>query len=339
MCNDRSRFSTFKKLSLPIVIELGDNNSVTTMRYGVVDVIQGYQVEALHTPTFRLSLLSVNQLDLRGHTTIFQKGKCSVTSPSSCNLTGKLINGIYIIVPATTLLSSTTEDKRKRDSSPPIPEPKIEPTIEPTIESSRAPIAAKTKSTRKSLTIPESRIWHRRLAHMNPIAMMSLIDGYTHNDSMCTICIQAKHKQRFIRVPVKHTTKPFELVHSDVCGPFSTLTFGDNRYNILFIDNYTRYTSVWLLPNKKAETCTSAYQSFQAQVDSMGYEIKQFRCDNGQGEYDNKTFRYVLAARGTAYEPAPPYAHHKNGVAEPMIRTITENAQATMINSQAPIQL
>jgi len=155
---------------------------------------------------------------------------------------------------------------------------------------------------------------------------------------MCTVCIQAKLKQRFIQVPVKRTTKPFQLVHSDVCSPFSTLTFGDNRYYILFIDDYTRYTSVWLLPNKQAETCTSAYQSFQAPVDSLGYEIKRFRCDNGQGEYDNKTFRYVLMARGTTHEPCPPYAHHKNGVAERMIRTITENAQVMMIDSQAPVQ-
>jgi hypothetical protein len=56
----------FKKLSFPIVIELGDNNSVTAAHYGFVDVIQDYQVEALLTPTFRLSLLSINQLDLVG---------------------------------------------------------------------------------------------------------------------------------------------------------------------------------------------------------------------------------------------------------------------------------
>jgi hypothetical protein len=138
MCNDRSTFSTFKKLSLPIVIELGDKNSVTATHYGFVD-IQGYQIEALHTPTFRLSLLSINQLDLGGHTKIFWNGKCSITSPSSCTLAGKLINGIYIIVPATELLSSTTVNgrKRKRDSSLPraiIAEPTIEPKIEPTIE-------------------------------------------------------------------------------------------------------------------------------------------------------------------------------------------------------------
>jgi hypothetical protein len=70
----------------------------------------------------------------------------------------------------------------------------------------------------------------------------------------------------------------------------------------------------------------------------MGYELKRFRCDNGWVEYDNKTFRYVLAARGTTYEPCPPYSYHKNGVAERMIGTITEKARAMMIDSQAPVQ-
>jgi len=55
----------------------------------------------------------------------------------------------------------------------------------------------------------------------------------------------------------------------------------------------------------------------------MGYEVKRFRSDNSRGEYDNKTFRQVLVARGTTYEPCPPYAHHKNDVAERMIQTIT----------------
>jgi len=169
--------------------------------------------------------------------------------------------------------------------------------------------------------------------------MKTLIDGYTHNDSMCTVCIQAKLKRMFIRVPVKRTTKPFDVIHSDVCGPFSTPTLGDNRYYILFINDYTRYTSAWLLPNVIAKTCTSTYQSFQARVDSMRYEIKRFRCDNGQGEYDIKTFRYVLATRGTTYEPCPPYADDKNRVAERMICTITEMARVMMIDSQAPTQV
>jgi len=392
MCNDRSRFSPFKKLSLPIIIKLGNKNSVTTTYYVFVDVIQSYQVKALHTPTFRLSLLWIKQLNCGGHTSIFRHRKCSITSPFSCTLTGKISNGIYIVFPATALLSSTSKNgrNRMRDSSLPrvltteptieptikttikptmkptikstikptikptikstikptlkptfkhTIEPTIEPTIESTIESSRPPITAKTKSTRDSLTIPESNLWHRPLAYINLTAMTSLIDGYTHDDSQCAVCIQAKHKQRFIGVPVKHTTKPVKLVHSDACGPFSTPTCGDNRCYILFIYDYTRYTSIWLLPNKTAKTCTSAYQSFLARMVSIEYEIKRFRCDNGWGEYDDDTFRFVLAARGTTYEPCPPYPHYKIGVAKRMISTLTENVRAMRIDSQARIQL
>jgi len=276
MCNDRSSFWTFKMLSLPTVIELGDNNSVTATHYGFINIVQCYHAGALCTPTFWHSPLSINQLDLGGHTTKFWNRKCSITSPSSCSLAGKLINGIYTIVPATPLPSWNTENGKWRicDSSP---------SIEAAIESSRAPITAKTDPTQKPRTASEWKIWHWRLAHMNPTTMKSLIDRYINDDSMCTVCIQAMHKQRFIKVPVKWTMQACNLVQLHVGGLFGTPTFRDNRYYMLFIDDYTRYTSVWLLPDHPTETCTSAYQSYQGGVDSMRYEIYQFHCANGRG--------------------------------------------------------
>lgn len=50
MCNDRSMFTRFKKLSLPKPIHLGDNTLVITLNCRFV-AIQGYQVLFLHTPT------------------------------------------------------------------------------------------------------------------------------------------------------------------------------------------------------------------------------------------------------------------------------------------------
>jgi len=41
--------------------------------------------------------------------------------------------------------------------------------------------------------------------------MKTLIGGYKHDDSMCTVCIQPKPKQRFSTVPVKCTTKLLHL--------------------------------------------------------------------------------------------------------------------------------
>jgi len=68
--------------------------------------------------------------------------------------------------------------------------PTTKPTIKPTIKLSRAPIAAKTKSTPKFLTIPESRIWHRRLAHRTLLPWnLLLMDIH-----MMILCVQSASK-------------------------------------------------------------------------------------------------------------------------------------------------
>ena len=312
MCNDRTRFNSIKKLRQPIVIELGDYNEVTVSHHGLVNVSQEYEVNALYRPTFRLSLLSIKQLDTVRYTSTFGPGKCSISSPS-ITITGNGVNDLYIISPATALTwtvpsmstkSTSREKKRKRASSsvhttiPSIAHstgPCTSPlhTASPSAASTvpQCPSATKSpKPTRKPLTITESRLWNHCLAHTNPTTLQSLIDGYTKDDSMCTTCIQAKHKQKIIKVKTKRTTKPFKLIHSDMCGPFSTPTATGHRYYILFIDDYTRYTSVSVLPDKKSIICTSAYQSCQARVDSIGYEVKRVRYNNSHGKYDNKTF-------------------------------------------------
>jgi hypothetical protein len=71
MCNDRTRFNSIKKLRQPIVIELGDDNRVTVSHHGLVNVSQEYEVDALYTPMFLHSLLSINQFDTAGYTSIF----------------------------------------------------------------------------------------------------------------------------------------------------------------------------------------------------------------------------------------------------------------------------
>jgi hypothetical protein len=116
---------------------------------------------------------------------------------------------------------------------------------------------------------------------------------------MCTACVQAKHKQKIIKVETLGTTKPFELEDSNVGGPFSMPTSSGHHYYILFFDEYTCVTSVWVIPGKKSATCTLAYESFHARVDSMQYKVKQFWCDIGCGEYNTNTFQLVLAACGT----------------------------------------
>ena len=277
MCNDQNSFISLKKLSAnaTITVKLGDQSSIKVMHYGKV-ILQGAELTALYTPTFRISLLSVGQLDMAGYTSTFGKGVCEISSGDH-TISGRKRGNLYMIEAigecnafalASELQFSAKGTKRKRSTA-----------------TNRSGLPIPPKST------AESKLWHRRLAHLHPAAMRSLIGGFINDDIQCDVCVQAKHKQKFIRTMVKRTTTPYELVHSDICGPFAIPTHkGSYKYFILYIDDYSRYSDIYLLPNTLAITCMAAYNLFKARVEARGHSIKRFRCDNGRGEYDNKDF-------------------------------------------------
>lgn len=124
-------------------------------------------------------------------------------------------------------------------------------------------------------------------------------------------------------MPVHRASKPFELVHSDLCGPISVPSHGGARYFIVYIDDYSRYAWVYFLSDKSSTTITANFQEFTAWIwmtfKHLKFKIRRFRCDNGKGEYDNSLFRGILRVTGFQYEPAPPYTQHKNGLSERMI--------------------
>jgi len=116
------------------------------------------------------------------------------------------------------------------------------------------PIHARHSDRLKSFALfstAESHLWHKRLAHLNHISRKSLVVSYVPTD-ICEVCILAKQERKIIRVPVLRTTTPFELVHSDTCGLFNTKPHGGVLHFIVFIDDYTRHTTVYILLDKRA---------------------------------------------------------------------------------------
>jgi len=188
-------------------------------------------------------------------------------------------------------------------------------------------------SPQKRLSLQDSQLWHRCLAHPNHTAMESLVDGYTYDDRICETYVLAKYELKIIRILVQYTTTPFELVHSNTCGPFATKSIGGATHFIVFINDFSRYAYVYPLLNKLAGTCTGIFQLFQKKVENWGYTIKRFRCDNGRGEYNNRLFRGILVAGGISFELAPPYTQHKNGVAEQTIGVLTRKARSLLLDS------
>ena len=228
MCNNHNLFlpNTITKTNYTII--LGDKTTVEAIEQGIIPINQVH-VNALFIPRFRVSLLSVSQLDspLKWLTT-FVQGECRIhdsagnvvlKTPCSCGLYQVYISEII------------TANHVKADA---LPKPKA-----------------------------STELCHSRLAHIHPDAMKRLFDTSPGQQDFRTdtvadnvpktweTCIKIKLKQRFNRHPVKRSTLPFELVHSDLGGPMTASVGGASSY-IVYIDDCTRYIEIFLLVFKTA---------------------------------------------------------------------------------------
>jgi transposase InsO family protein len=288
-----------------MTIKLGDNNTVQAKKKGRVR-LKGIDIEAFFVPDFPISLLSVSQLDLSGFTATFRSGVCSIINTHGKGvLEACLERGLYTL---------TTESG-----------------------------SAHTSKLRQPRRTDSIDIWHQRFGHLNYVDLRRILESektripWKTPALKCETCIQSKQQQRVAHTKASRTSTPFELVHSDLCGPMKH-SIGGAQYYIVYIDDCTRYTEVYFLVTKSAEEISTKFRHYQAWVEARGFRIKRFRCDNGTGEYNNSVFLSILGEKGITYEPSPPYTQHKNGVSERMIRTLNTKARSMMREANVPIQ-
>lgn len=74
--------------------------------------------------------------------------------------------------------------------------------------------------------------------------------SYNENDVFkCKTCVESKMTKKLYQ-SVKRNSNILELIHTDICKLNCMLNRGKNRYFITFIDDYSRYTYVYLLKHK-----------------------------------------------------------------------------------------
>ena len=147
----------------------------------------------------------------------------------------------------------------------------------------------------------------------------------------CQICIQGRQfRKPFPKCSRSETENILDLVHSDICGPMKTSTPSGNRYILTFIDDFSRYTFVYLLRSK--DEVVDKYKEFiNLMKNNFKKNVKVLRSDNG-GEYMSKILNEILKENGTKHEFSAPYTPEQNGVAERKNRSLTEMARCMLID-------
>ena len=135
---------------------------------------------------------------------------------------------------------------------------------------------------------------------------------------------------------VSHALSSFDLIHSDVWGPSPISTLGGSRYFVIFVDDFSRYTWIYLFKNRSE--LYQIYLDFTKMIETQfSKPIKVFRSDNAQ-EYKAHEFTSILHQFGTVPHSSCPGTSQQNGRAESKLRHILDAVRATTIAASTPYQ-
>ncbi|KAK1601090.1 hypothetical protein QYE76_008369, partial [Lolium multiflorum] len=138
-------------------------------------------------------------------------------------------------------------------------------------------------------------------------------------------------KQLKKKHPIKSivtTSRPLELLHLDLFGPSHYDTLGGSKYGLVIVDDYSRYSWVFLLKSKD-ETHREFITFAKKAQRTYESEIKAIRTDNGT-EFKNYTMQEFVDDEGIKHEFSAPYTPQQNGVVERKNRTIIEMARTML---------
>jgi transposase InsO family protein len=108
--------------------------------------------------------------------------------------------------------------------------------------------------------------------------------------------------------------RPFDFVHSYICGPTPFVSKGGHKYYIIFIDGFSRHTLIYFI--KHYSEALSIYRTFSVMICThFDTFIHVFHVDS-VGEYLSDALHQVHAEQGILAQFSCPGAHSQNGVAE-----------------------
>ncbi|CAI7891170.1 unnamed protein product [Closterium sp. NIES-54] len=136
------------------------------------------------------------------------------------------------------------------------------------------------------------------------------------------------------------TEAPLQTLHMDVWGPARVRGQGHERYFLLVVDDYSRYTTVFPLHSKGevTEVLIDWIRAARLQLRecfSSDFPVLRLHSDRG-GEFSSDLLRAFYRAEGIRQTFTLPASPQKNGIAERRIGMVMDVARTSMIYAAAP---
>ncbi|KAI3510498.1 hypothetical protein L1887_17545 [Cichorium endivia] len=190
----------------------------------------------------------------------------------------------------------------------------------------------------------DSWLWHRRLSHMNfrdinKLVLGDLVRGLPllkyDKDRLCDACELGKQRRKGHSTIINtKIIEPLELLHIDLCGPSAIESVAHNKYILVVVDDFSRFTWVFFLKHKYEATPNMINFIKQVEV-LLRKQVRMIRSDNGR-EFKNQVLEDFLVSKGITHNFSAPYTPQQNGVVERRNQSLYEAARTMLSFARLP---
>ncbi|CAI7795732.1 unnamed protein product [Closterium sp. NIES-53] len=199
----------------------------------------------------------------------------------------------------------------------------------------------------------QTLLWHHRLGHpslphLRGMASRVLVSGLPRSlpplppgpAPTCVPCVEGRQRAAPHSSEFPPTEAPLQTLHMDVWGPARVRGQGHERYFLLVVDDYSRYTTVFPLRSKGDVTevlidwIRSARLQLRERFDS-DFPVLRLQSDRG-GEFSSARLGAFCRAQGILQTFTLPASPQQNGIAERRIGMVMDVARTSMIHAAAP---
>ncbi|CAI7822219.1 unnamed protein product, partial [Closterium sp. NIES-53] len=203
------------------------------------------------------------------------------------------------------------------------------------------------------LLLHQTLLWHHRLGHpslprLRGMHSHLLVSGVPRSlpplppspAPPCLPCVEGRQRAAPHSTSFPPTTAPLQTLHMDVWGPARVSGQGRERYFLLVVDDYTRYTTVFPLRSKGEVSAVLIpwIRTVRLQLrERFGQDLPVLRLHSDRGgEFSSDLLRDFCRGEGITQSFTLPDSPKQNGLAERRIGLVMEVARTSMIHAAAP---
>ncbi|CAI7766058.1 unnamed protein product [Closterium sp. NIES-54] len=199
----------------------------------------------------------------------------------------------------------------------------------------------------------ETLLWHYRLGHpslprLRGMASRTLVFGFPRSfpplppgpAPTCVPCVEGRQRAAPHSSEFPPREAPLQTLHMDLWGPARVRGQGHERYFLLVVDDYSRYTTVFPLccKGEVTEVLIDWIHGTRRQLsESFGSDLPVLRLhSNRGGEFSSNLLMAFCRAEGIPQTFTLPASPQQNGIAERRSDMVMDVARTTMIHAAAP---